>query len=322
MARERESLAALAAVPRGVKRFLIGRAVAALTRPVTLYSPSEVTNLQKLRKRLRVGDVLLVAGDARISHVVKVLTLSQWSHVMLYVGDRRDLLSPAEVEEWTAEFGAQSLKHLVVDADPLRGVHLKPLDHSVGLMIRQCRPEALHPADRERVIEIALSQLGRGYDIQHIIRLLFFFAFPWELLPESGRRFVTDFTLSEDDRICSRVLSQAFHSVGYPIRPRDVIENRGATFRRALGVAAGLKHRGRSTLRLLAGGRVRAAFGRLTAKRYEQFHLKGTRYITPADYDLSRFFSVLKDPEDLAVDYRSATGLTPQSSGLSGPEQE
>ena len=286
-------------------------AVRMMTDPVKLYSPNDVTDVRKLEERLEVGDVILVSGNARISYVVKLLTLSQWSHVVLYVGDRRDLLTPAEVEEWEARYGRASLQHLVIDADPVRRVHLKPIDEYVGLMLRHCRPEALSKDDVERVVDSALGQLGREYDVKHIFRLLLFFAFPWELLPESVRRLSTDFTLSETDRICSRVVSEAFHSVGYPIRHAELIRDRGALHRTALGFATGLRYRGRTAARLLAGGRVRAAMTRLTDRRYVEIHLKGERHITPADYDLSRFFSVIKDGEDLEIDYRRATSFCP-----------
>lgn len=277
----------------------------ALTRPVKGYGAAEVTNLVKLKSRVKPGDVLLVSGNARISYVVKVLTLSQWSHVVLYVGDRGELLSAADREHWEKLYGPECLRHLVVDADPLRGVHLKPADDFVGLMVRHCRPDAISQEDISNVISYALNQQGRRYDVRHIIRLLFFYAFPWEIFPAGVKRAVTEFTLSESDTICSRVLSEAFQSVGYPIRPLWVIENRRAINSRAVTFLSGLRHRGKSAGRLLAAGRMRKAFNRLGDTRYLEVRLKGTRYITPADYDLSRFFSVVKDKSDLSIDYRS-----------------
>lgn len=285
--------------------------VVILTTSRGFADPAEATNVASLKKRLRMGDVVLVSGTARISYVVKVLTLSPWSHVVMYVGDRRDLLSEKEINEWTERFGAEALKHLVIDADPVRRVHLKPLDDFAGLTIRQCRAAALAKEDLDKVVANALSQLGRQYDIKHIIRLLFFFAFPWELLPESWRAFITDFTLSENDRICSRVLSEAFHSVGYPIRPVAVMNSRGPLRDRAIVVAAGLRSRRRSAVKLLLGGRVKKAMGRLADTRYTEIHLRGARHITPADYDLSRFFSIIKDDDDLKFNYRRAKALCP-----------
>lgn len=294
--------------PRRAFRAIVKWGTRLLTDPVKLYSASEVTNLKGLKARLKTGDVLLICGNARISYVVKMLTLSTWSHVVLYVGDRRDLLSEKDREEWAALYGDASMKHLVVDADPVRGVHLRPMEEYVGLMVRHCRAAAIMPDDLNLVVEHSLKQLGQRYDMNHIARLLVFFAFPWELLPETLRRSVTEFTLSENDRICSRVVSEAFHSVGYPIRAESIVRDRGAIHTTALGFAFGLRHRGKSAAKLLAGGRVHAAFSRLTDRRYTQIHLKGERHITPADYDLSRFFSIIKDEQDLTIDYRGGPG--------------
>lgn len=303
------ALHSVVSIPGRALRFVVDRAIGHLTRPTRLFSPSEVTDLKSLKRRLRKGDVLLICGNTRISYVVKVLTRSPWSHVVLYVGDRRDLLTEEEKNEWTARYGEASLQHLVIDADPVRRVHLRPLDEYVGVLLRHCRAEALSDEDKQRVVETALEQLGREYDIRHIVRLLFFFAFPWEFLPESLRRFVTDFTLSEDDRICSRVVAEAFHDVGYPIRPLEIIEERSALESRALGFAFGVRRRGRSARKLLFGGRLRSAVNRLTDGRYTEIHFRGARHITPADYDLSRFFSIIKDERDLGIRYRDARTL-------------
>jgi len=296
-------------IPSTLLKAFVDYAVHLLTIPRHTYSPTEVSNVSSLKKRLESGDVILVSGNARISTVVKVLTMSQWSHVVMYVGDRSDLLSDEEKAEWTKKYGKSCLEHLAIDADPIRRVHLKPVDDYVGLMLRHCRAEALNKEDCERVTEVALSQLGREYDIKHIISLLFFFAFPWELLPSSWRRVVRDFTLSEDDRICSRVLSEAFHSVGYPIRPLRVVPHRGVVENKALGIAVGFKKRSKSAVKLLLGGRVKPAINRMTSKKYAEIHLRGPRHITPSDYDLSRFFSVVKDKEDLSIAYREAKTL-------------
>lgn len=171
------SIRFLLELPATILSWVVDFCVRELTEPRKIYHPGEVSNLRALKRRLKEGDVLLVCGNARISYVVKVLTMSAWSHVVLYVGDRQDLLTPEEIEEWTKRYGASSLKHLVIDADPVRRVHLKPLEEYVGLMIRLCRATALTEVDRRTVINTALSQLGRQYDIKHIMRLLVFFCF-------------------------------------------------------------------------------------------------------------------------------------------------
>lgn len=305
-------------LPARALRALSDWGVRVLTDPVKLYDPVQVTDLRALKRRLVAGDVVLVCGNSRISYVVKVLTVSTWSHIVLYVGDRSDLLSEDERREWSDRLGPASLKHLVVDADPVHRIHLRPLDDYAGLMLRHCRAEALHPDDLPVVIKRALDQLGRQYDVRHIMRLLAFYAFPWEYLPETFRRLVTEFTLSDSDRICSRVVSEAFLSVGYPIRGFALVRDRGPFHGRALGFAMGLRRRSRTAAKLLAGGRIRAALSRLTDHRYTELHIAAEHHITPADYDLSRFFSVLKDADDLAVDYRSAQAVPTSSQDHSG----
>ncbi len=285
---------------------LLDAVVSLLTKPGSPVHGADAPNIAALKESLRASDVILVSGTSRISHVVKVLTVSPWSHVVLYVGDRRELLTAEEKSEWTHLFGEESLKHLVIDADPLHKVHLRPLDDYHKYMLRHCRPDALTKEDRKKVVDHALGQLKKHYDVGHIIRLMFFFATPWELFPQGVRRFVTDFSLSEQDTICSRVLAEAFESVGYPIRPTYIQYGQGSLSRGALRITKGLRHRGKTAFRLLRGGKVGSAISRLTDERYTEIHLRGSRHVTPADYDLSRFFSIQKCQEDLNIEYWNA----------------
>ena len=289
----------------------VERAVKALTDPLHTQNPLDVSNIISLRSRLKPADLVLVCGTARISRVVKVLTISKWSHVVMYVGDRRELLSIEEQKEWTDKYGQESLEHLVIDADPIRKVHLKPIDDLTGLMLRHCRAEALSENDSEKVITEAISQLGKRYDVKHILRLLVFFAFPWELLPEVARKWVRDFTLSEDDRICSRVIAEAFHSVGYPIRPLKIVTYKATSKNSIAKLARGLRQRRKSATQLLLRGKISPALKRLTRSKSIEIHLGGPRHITPSDYDLSRFFSIIKDEEDLNIDYSQAKIFCP-----------
>lgn len=142
--------------------------------------------------------------------------------------------------------------------------------------------------DISQVIRYALSQQGRPYDVKHIIRRPFFYAFPWELFPAGVKRTVTEFTLSESDTICSRALSEAFQSVGYPIRPlwvnpktADLPATEPPPFSADCVTAVAVP----DGYSLAENEAVRSTGD----TRYLEVRLKGTRYITPADYDLSRF---------------------------------
>lgn len=287
-----------------IVRRILDKGVKFLNDPVKAYEPHERTNLVKLKARLKLCDVVLVSGSARVSFIVRLLTTSPWSHVVLYVGDRSSLLTESDKSFWIEKYGKQCLQHLLIDADMLFGVHLRPLDDYNGQMLRQLRPLALRNEDRANVINYALKELGKKYDILHIIRLLFFFAFPWELLPANIRGYFTDWTMSETDQICSRILAEAFHSVGYPIRPISVIEK--SKLRSVVPLAQGfnIRARGKSVMKLLSGGRFSAAARRFSPPRYARIALSNPRHIVPADYDLSRFFDIIKDPSDLNIDYR------------------
>ncbi|HMO17534.1 MAG TPA: hypothetical protein PKA63_08455 [Oligoflexia bacterium] len=285
---------------------LVEKAVSSLTREGPPVHSSDAPDIEALKIELKPADVILVSGTARISFVVKALTLSPWSHVVMYVGDQSNLLTSKERTEWTNEYGIECLQHLVVDADPLRKVHLRPIDDYYNVMLRHCRPQALRKEDRGKVIQHAISQLGKTYDISHILRLMVFFAVPWELFPQGVRRFVSDFTLSEHDTICSRVIAEAFESVNYPIRPTYIQYGQGVLSKEALRFSKGFRHRGKSALLLLRGGKIKSAFERLTNERYLEIQLRGSRHVTPADYDLSRFFTVIKNKNDLQIDYWNA----------------
>lgn len=297
---------AVVALPRRTVDRIAEFAVKKLTEPIKSFEPSDVTNLRSLKTRLELGDVLLVCGNARISYIVKVLTTSAWSHVVLYCGDRRDLMRPEDIEYWTARHGQASLEHLVLDADPVRGVHLRPIEEFVGQRIRHCRATALTEEDRNKVLDMAMSQLGKDYDTTHIVKLLFYLAFPWGLFPKSIHGIFTSFALTDSDTICSRVVAEAFDSVGYPIRPTEIVETQTPLEKHALGIAVGFARRRRSAARLLRAGKVRDAFTRLTDKRLAEVHLRQGRHVVPGDYDLSRFFDIIKDPGDLLIGYQGA----------------
>src|SRR5687768_10570746 len=49
------------------------------------------SDYDRLRYEIRPADVLLVEGRARVSEIVKTITLSSWSHAGLYIGRLHDV---------------------------------------------------------------------------------------------------------------------------------------------------------------------------------------------------------------------------------------
>ena len=61
---------------RKLRRWIIAECTRLLTKPLASYVQRVPNNIDKLKKTLRKGDVLLVEGDQRISQVIRYLTQS------------------------------------------------------------------------------------------------------------------------------------------------------------------------------------------------------------------------------------------------------
>tara|TARA_R110002073_G_scaffold18564_12_gene68623 strand:+ start:2408 stop:3187 length:780 start_codon:yes stop_codon:yes gene_type:complete len=155
-----------------------------------------------LRGALRVGDVLLVEGRAKISTGIKYLTQSTWSHAALCVVDERGG-TPCELVEVTL-------------AD---GCHRIPLTKYKDFNTRICRAAGLTDEDRAAVAAFAVSKIGLTYDTRNIIDLARYLL-PFPPVPVRWRRRMLAFGSGDPTRaICSSLVAQAFQSVRYPILP-------------------------------------------------------------------------------------------------------
>lgn len=265
-----------------LRRWIITECTRLLTKPLAVYTQRVPNNVTKLRKTLRKGDVLLVEGDQRISQVIRYLTQSSWSHSALYVGDEllgRDPLRAAALRQ---QFGDDA-EHLVIEAEAGPGVVASPLGKYVRHNIRICRPQGLRREDVSAVLNHAIGQLGRQYDVRHILALLRFF-FPVSLVPQRWRRAALTFRTTPvgGALICSTLIADAFTNVGYPILA-DALPDDAPPPRRRWP-------------RWL-GDRTRPV---------ARFRRPNTALITPRDFDLSPYFAVVKFNHlgDPTLDYR------------------
>src|SRR6267143_4674991 len=181
-------------------RFLTALAVF-LTQPVKRYSPATTADPESLSAVLRNGDVLLTEGNTRAAALIKRITKSPWSHVSMYVGPLEEGPDP----------------RCIVEADIAQGVRAIPLSELEGLNLRVLRPIGLNDADRSRLAEWVVSQIGGEYDLKHAwVLARSFLGMPPKVsrqpapngIAESAARF-----------ICSSLLANAFALVGYPILP-------------------------------------------------------------------------------------------------------
>ena len=225
---------------------------------------------ERLKSRIRPGDVVLVDGDQRVSQVVKYLTMSAWSHAGIFVGSRfvRDARDRDAVRQ---RFGKEA-RYLIVEALLDQGVVVSPLVKYIDFNIRVCRPVGLTREDIEKVLDYVVARVGYTYDRRNIFDL-FRYLLPVRLIPSRLREDALHFGSGKDtETICSSLLAEAFAQVGFSILPLHIR-------RRAI-------ERGALRQRI---------FGRPTrAVRSGFLNVRHPSLCVPQDFDLSPHFDVVK----------------------------
>jgi hypothetical protein len=165
------------------------------------------TDLDALRRTLRPGDVLLIAGGSKLSTAIKYLTQSTWSHAALYVGD-------------ALEAHGKQTDHTLIEVTPAEGCISAPLAKYERYHTRICRPVGLTDADRGDLIGFMVSRIGAQYDMRNVFDLARYLL-PTPPVPARWRRRMIALGSGEPTRtICSTLIAEAFERVRYPILPR------------------------------------------------------------------------------------------------------
>jgi hypothetical protein len=263
------------------RRWLVREITRILTTPLPQYPLHVRNDLSNLRRYVRKGDIVLVDGEQRVSLVIKYLTQSSWSHVVVYVGDEPLRRQPERRAEFEAAFG-EDAEHLVVEA-LMEGVVLSPLSKYLHHNIRVCRPYNLRKEDRGRILDELLARVGQRYDLKNIIDLARYF-FPLSLIPPRFRRRALTIGSGEPTAvICSSMIAQAFDRVGFPILPRVEQDPRPAPRPSRL-----------------------ARLFRRSVKTASRYFKQPATLVTPRDFDLSPYFEIVKFNfiEEQKFDYR------------------
>ncbi len=216
-----------------------------------------------LARTIRPGDVLLVEGSSRISAAIKYLTQSSWSHATLCIAP--PVLGAAAGHE----------PPILLEVDVSEGVRLVPLERYATQHTRICRPVGLDADETDLVIHHAVARVGQRYDMKNIWDLARYLI-PHPPVPRRWRRRLLAFGSGDPTRaICSSLIAEAFHDIGYPILPdiRVLVKERG---------------------------------GRDDAR--EVLHIRHHSLFTPRDFDVSPYFAIIKptleagfDPHGLRV---------------------
>ena len=139
-----------------------------LEAPAKGYQQRIYNNFENLYTYIRKGDMVLVEGRAEISRIIKLFSVSHWSHNALYVGDELIKKGRPFREKYLNEFGDDA-NHLVIEAFAGKGVIASPILKYQDYNIRVCRPFAISATDLQTVIEKVIGNLGKHYDQQNII---------------------------------------------------------------------------------------------------------------------------------------------------------
>ncbi len=184
------------------------------------YEPSVPPDFEALCRTIRVGDVLLVEGRARVSGAIKYLTQSTWSHAALCVAD-------------ISARGAGADDCLLVEVTLMQGCHQSPLSKYARHNVRLCRPAGLDPAERRKVADFMCAQIRLQYDLRNVFDLARYLL-PTPPVPARFRRRMISLGSGDPTRaICSTLIARAFQSVRYPVLPRIRLSRARGASRRA-----------------------------------------------------------------------------------------
>lgn len=217
---------------------------------------SALCNFEFLEREIRPADVILFAGQSRVSHVIQTVVLSPWTHAALYIGRLNDIRDPKARSRLAAYYDGDLSEPLVIESLLGQGTVVNPLRNYRHEHLRICRPAGLTWRDADKVTEFAIEHLGMGYDVRQLLDLARFM-FPYAILPRRWRSSLFQHNAGQPTHIvCSSMIARCFQQVHYPILP--IVRNE--------------QHE-----------KVR-------------FYERNFRLLTPSDFDYSPYFTVIKYP--------------------------
>jgi len=260
----------------GIKTWLMDELSSWLNTEVDDNEDAQLTDFERLCEELHQCDVLLVEGRTRVSHVIKSITNSPWTHSVLYIG-RLDQIRDESLQEKVSEYyQGESHEQLIIESMLGEGTVISPVTKYENEHLRICRPKGISRSDRQQVIAFSLSQLGYVYDVRHLLDLARFLL-PYGIFPRRWRSTLFQQYAGRTTRnVCSYMLGEAFNSVDFPILP--IAE--------------------------------RSKDGSL------KLYKRNPRLFTPKDFDYSPYFDIIKYPYFGLDDIAAYRGLPWDKEGM------
>ena len=213
-------------------------------------------DFEQLTFEVRPCDILLVKGRTRVAEVIKSITQSAWSHAVIYVGRLNDIEDPALRETVMRHYTGPQDRQLVIEGLLGKGTVVSELNNYKQDHLRICRPSSISRTDAQTIIAFLISHLGDEYDIRQLLDLARFM-FPWAILPRRWRSSLFARNVGDNTKaVCSSIIAEAFHLVKYPVLPVFAYDEN-------------------MKVRLVK---------------------RNTRLFVPADFDISPYFEIIKNP--------------------------
>ena len=130
-----------------------------------------LSDFERIRHEIKACDVLLIEGRSRVSEVIKLITQSNWSHAVLYIGRLHDIEDPQLRERLSKYYHGGADRQLIIESELGMGTVVRALTSYEGEHMRICRPRGLGYADSQKVIAYAIARLGSSYDVRQIFDL-------------------------------------------------------------------------------------------------------------------------------------------------------
>ncbi len=215
-----------------------------------------INNYDYMLRNMHPADVILVEGKTHVSEVIKIVTLSNWTHAALYIGklsEIDDIKTRAIVKE---HYNGDPAEPLIIESLLGFGTVVNKLSSYKAENLRVCRADKLKFADQNEVVNFAAEHLGMCYDVRQLLDLARLM-FPYAILPRQWRSTLFQHNAGHPTHIvCSSMIARCFQSVHYPILP--IIQG---------------DHKDRLI-----------------------FHKRSFRLFVPSDFDYSPYFRVIKFP--------------------------
>jgi len=215
-----------------------------------------INNFEHMLRDLRPSDVILFEGRTRVGEVIKIITLSPWTHAALYIGRLNEITDPEALEIVKKHYQGDPAEPLVIESLLGFGTVVNPLSDYANDNLRVCRADGLSFSDQNKVIAFASEHLGMSYDVRQLLDLARFM-FPYALLPRRWRSSLFQHNAGRPTNIvCSSMIARCYQSVNFPVLPIIKTNNKDRL----------------------------------------KFHKRNFRLFVPSDFDYSPYFRILKFP--------------------------